>query len=111
MSGGLNRAMRFALDSVLAAHRPLAYASGHVHGLEVLDGGPSADLLIVSGAGYFGHFDPLRWTEATRFAASGRNGYVKLEVERGGRVRVAVITVDGAAVRTEAYAAMVERPQ
>jgi hypothetical protein len=107
LSGDLNRSMRAALDSTLAVRPPLAYVSGHVHGLEVLDGGESARLLVISGAGYFGHWDALRWTEATRFAASGQSGYVKLEVERGGRVRVAVVTVDADARRAEAYATFV----
>ena len=111
LSGGMNRAMRSALDSVLAVHRPLAYVSGHVHGLEVLDGGAGAGLLIVSGAGYYGHVSPLRWTDATRFIAPGRNGYVKLAWERDGRVRLAVITVDRAAGRAEAYSALVEPPR
>jgi hypothetical protein len=108
LSGGLNRSMRARLDSTLASHPPLVYAAGHVHGLEVLDGGGRAGALVVSGAGYFGHVDPLRWTEGTRFAAPGKSGYAKLEVERGGRVRLAVITVDASARRTEAYAEFLE---
>jgi hypothetical protein len=109
LAGPLNQAMRAALDSTLAVTPPLVYVSGHVHGLEVLEGGARAEVLLVSGAGNFGHADPLQWLADTRFIASGQGGYAKLEFERGGRVRLAVITVDEGAQRVEAYSAFLGR--
>ena len=110
MSGSRNQAMRAALDSVLAVAPPLVYASGHSHTLEVLDGGSRAGALVVSGAGAFGHFDHTAELEETLFRAPGHAGYVRLEFERGGRVRLSVVTVDKTNQRTEAYATYVRAP-
>ena len=109
-SGRRNRAMRAALDSTLATAPPLVYASGHSHGLEVLDGGPRAGTLVVSGTGVFGHVTNIAELNETRFRAPGHSGWVRLDFERGGRVRLAVVTVDEAGTGMEAYAAYLEPP-
>ena len=111
LSGGRNQAMREALDSAFAAHPPLVYANGHTHGLEVLDGSGRAGVIVTSGAGNFGHVSSLSWLAETRFTADRGGGYVKLEFERDGRVRLSVVTVDQDARRTEAFATYVESPR
>ena len=110
MSGSRNRAMRAALDSVLAVAPPLLYASGHSHTLEVLDGGSRAGALVVSGAGTFGDLDQPAELEETLFRAPGSAGYVRLDFERSGRVRLSVVTVDRMNQGTEAYATYIAAP-
>jgi hypothetical protein len=108
VSGRLNRAMRAALGAVLAKNPPLAYVSGHVHGLQVLDGEPFAEVLVISGAGIFGHVDAVGALPETRFLADGASGYARLHVERGGRARLGIVRVDRDAGRQEVYAAYLE---
>ena len=96
-----NREIRGLIEEVFRRHRPLVYAAGHDHSLQVL-AGSSARWLVVSGAGYFGHATHTTWLDSTRYAAS-KSGYVRLDATRAGRVRLAVITVDREAESREAY--------
>jgi hypothetical protein len=87
-----NRWMREALEGVFREYPPLVYAAGHEHTLQVLEG-RSARHLLVSGAGIFGHTSSVRKIEGSRFASSDA-GFMRLDVERSGRVRLAVLSVD-----------------
>jgi len=100
-----NREVRHELEKVFRRYRPLVYAAGHDHSLQVL-AGSSARWLVVSGAGYFGHHTHTAWVDSTRYAAA-KSGYVRLDATRGGRVRLSVITVDRDEVSTEAYSAWI----
>jgi hypothetical protein len=93
LSGPRNRKMREALGGVFAKTPPLAYAAGHEHNLQVLEG-PTPRYLLVSGAGAFGHVTRAAWTKQTLYARAA-SGYFRMDVERSGRVRLAVIAVDG----------------
>ncbi|MCI0433343.1 MAG: metallophosphoesterase [Gemmatimonadetes bacterium] len=107
LSGSRNRSMRSALDSIFMRHRPLAYASGHEHALQVLEGGRGASVLIVSGAGNYGHVSAIRKLPETLYQAEA-SGYVRLDVQRDGRVRLGVVLVDAAGRRTEPFAMFIE---
>jgi hypothetical protein len=107
MSGGLNRAMRVAIEGALVENPPLAWVSGHVHGLEALDGGDLARILLVSGAGIYGHVSPIAALEQTLYAGS-HSGYAKMEFEASGRVRVSILAVDGEGNRHEVWASFLE---
>lgn len=96
-----NRRIRAGFEQVFRRHRPLVYAAGHEHSLQVL-AGSSARWLVVSGAGYYGHTSHTAWVDATRYAASV-SGYVRLDATSSGRVRLGVITVDREAESREAY--------
>ncbi len=91
------RALLGALGEAFRAAPPLAYAAGHDHSLQVLTD-PFVPTVIVSGAGYDGHVDPVGRGGDTRFAA-GRSGYVRLDRLRDGRVRLGVVVVDRAGAR------------
>jgi len=92
MSGKANRRMRAALESGLDGHPPLAYVSGHDHGLQVFTG-TSARYVLVSGAGVYNHESPVGWRDSTRFASSDA-GYMRLDMLRDGRARLGVVEVD-----------------
>lgn len=106
VNGPENVRMRRALDWVFARQKPLVYAAGHEHSLEVLRG-HSARHLLVSGSGIYGHVTEVHQTDATRFAAS-LSGFMRLDFLRDGRVRLGVLTVDSDAASTEAFAAFLE---
>ncbi len=107
MSGSRNRTLRSSLDSVFVRHRPLAYASGHEHALQILDGGRGARYLVVSGTGIYGHVSSLTRLDETLYQAEA-SGYVRLDIQRDGRVRLAVVVVDEQARRAESFASWIE---
>ena len=81
--------------------RPLVWASGHDHNLQVL-AGRTARHRLVSGAGIYGHGSRVVRLSATRFASAAA-GYMRLDVLLDGRVRLAVFEVDGEGHAREAY--------
>jgi hypothetical protein len=102
IAGTANRRMREALSGAFEKSPPLVYAAGHEHNLQVFKGG-SAKYLLVSGAGAYGHVTQTAWTSDTLFAAAA-SGYMRLDFEKGGRARLAVITVAADGKATEAAA-------
>ncbi len=103
LSGTLNRKMREALSGVLQKHPPLVYAAGHEHSLQVLEGAGVARYLLVSGAGAFGHVTQTAWTRATLFAGA-LSGYMRVDLEKSGRVRLGVVALDADGKAREAAA-------
>ncbi|HXE57249.1 MAG TPA: metallophosphoesterase [Gemmatimonadales bacterium] len=103
LSGPRNAQMREALVSVLRRHRPLVYASGHDHDLQVLEG-LGARHLLVSGTGIYGHVSAVAWRSYTRYAAA-LSGFMRLDVLKDGRVRLGVVTVERDGEPTERYSA------
>ena len=100
-ASGPNRRMREALEGVLREQPPLAYASGHEHALQVLES-RSARRLLVSGAGFVGHTRPVRRIEGSRFASSAA-GFMRLDFQEAGGVRLAVLSVDARSRMAEVY--------
>jgi len=95
------RRMRAALDSAFAGPRPLIYAAGHDHALQVI-AGTSARYELVSGAGIFGHRDRVSALDSTRFARSA-SGFMRVEFLHDGRARLGVIIVDRAGHAAEEF--------
>jgi hypothetical protein len=101
-SGAAYRRMRAALDSALAPSRPLVYASGHDHSFQVM-GGSSTAWLLVSGGGTYGHVSRVTALDSTRFARAA-SGFMRLDVLRDRRTRLAVMVVDATGRASEAFA-------
>ncbi len=76
-----------------AGHRPLAYAAGHEHSLQVFEGYPySVGTVLVSGAG--SKLTPVGKSSAL-FAAGeqhGEQGYMRISVWQDGRALLSVYT-------------------
>lgn len=107
MSGALNRRMREALASVFTQHPPLVYAAGHEHNLQVLQG-RDTPYLLVSGAGAFGHLTRTHETPATLFARTA-SGFMRIDVDKNGEARLAVVVVPGRGARpAEAFAKLLD---
>ena len=96
-----NRRMRVVLEDALMARRPLIYAAGHEHNLQVLRG-VGAEWHLVSGAGSYNHAGPVAWRDSTVFAVSA-SGYMRLDVLRDGRARLGVMTVGIDSIATERF--------
>lgn len=106
ISGPRNIVMRRGLEQVFARYKPLVYASGHDHDLQVLDG-QNARTLLVTGAGFYAHVGDVAWRSFTRFAAAA-SGFMRLDVLRDGRVRLSVQSVDADARTRERYSAWLQ---
>ena len=102
LAGDRNRRMRAALESAMRVDPPLAFVSGHEHNLQLLEG-TSARWIVVSGGGIHGHATAVRRLDATLFAAA-RSGYIRLDVQSDGRVRLGVIVVSDEGEGKEVYA-------
>ena len=93
--------LRAALGDVLRKHRPLLYAGGHEHELEVLKG-DSARFFVVSGAGIYGHLTPTRRRAETLFRGTA-SGFMRIDLLQDGHVRLLVFAVDGTGAATQSY--------
>ncbi|MEP7326239.1 MAG: metallophosphoesterase [Gemmatimonadota bacterium] len=106
MAGPLYEGMRRALDEVFKDNPPLVFAGGHDHNLQV-QRGVHVKWVLVSGAGIYGHLNPVGINTSTRYAAA-KSGFMRLDVLRDGRVRLGVITVDAVGKDDEAFALYLE---
>ncbi|HWP37919.1 MAG TPA: metallophosphoesterase [Gemmatimonadales bacterium] len=94
--------MRLALSAALAPNRPLVYAAGHEHSLQVFGPDAATQFEVVSGGGYYGHTSPTTFREGMLFARTA-SGFMRLEAWKDGRVRLGVVTVDRAGNGTEEF--------
>ena len=102
LSSSAYRHLRDSLESVFRDAPPLAFLSGHDHGLQVLSEG-SVRHVLVSGSGSFDHNNAVRKLDSTRYA-SAKPGFMRVDIVQGGRVHLRVLTVDAAGRATEVYA-------
>jgi hypothetical protein len=106
LSGPRNRVMRAALDSVFRTHRPLVYAAGHEHTLQLISG-DGVGYHVVSGTGNWGHTEPVERLTETLFAAS-RGGYMRLDVQRDGTVRLGIMVASRRGSAREVYSLLLD---
>lgn len=104
--GARNVRMRAALEAVLRRRRPLAWASGHEHDLEVWRW-YSARHLLVSGGGIYGREVDVRRERDTQFTSRAA-GFMRLDFLADGRVRLGVLEAHADGTFREAYAAWLE---
>jgi hypothetical protein len=102
--GPENVRMRRVLNWVFTRRKPLIYAAGHEHSLQVFRG-RTAQTLLVTGTGVAGHVSHVHTLPNTRFAVA-RGGFMRLDVLRDGRVRLGVIVVQDDGVAVESWADM-----
>ena len=99
--------MLSVINPVLREHPPLAWAAGHEHGIQILNGDGLAKRLIVSGAGAFHHTRPPVWLATTNFA-SGEPGFVRLDMSLRGTGRIAALTVKDDSQTVERYSERID---
>ena len=79
---GINRRMRDSIEAAFSGAKPLVYAAGHDHSLQVLYGGKNVEYILVSGAG-----SPTKGSCAVRlresmYASPHRTGFMRLDIMR-----------------------------
>jgi hypothetical protein len=92
MSSSAYKRMKLSLAVAFSDQPPLAYASGHDHGLQVIQGGV-AHYQLVSGAGIYAHEGPLTGIAGAELALQAA-GYMRVDILRDGRVRLGVVVVE-----------------
>lgn len=92
---------RALMREAMSGRPPLAWAAGHEHTLQVIQGAAPRHVLV-SGTGIHGHTDPVARLPGTRFAAS-RAGFMRLAVPRSGVPRLSVLVVDGKGEASERF--------
>jgi hypothetical protein len=92
LAGPLYAQMIQEFEKVFEDFKPLVYAAGHDHDMQVLKG-ENVKALLVSGAGIFGHLSPVDYRPSTRWAAA-TSGFMRLDILRDGKVRLGVIAVN-----------------
>jgi hypothetical protein len=100
-SGAYGR-FRSAMDSAFACTPPAVYAAGHEHAQQVIEH-DRAPLLLVSGAGIYGHESYVEAVPGTRVAIRDA-GFMRADLLRDGRLRIGVISVDVQGVPREVAA-------
>ena len=89
LNGSRNRVLVGELKKALAGdHRPLIYAAGHDHSLQVLSGGEAADYILVSGSG--SRMSNVSHGKDTLFAHE-HLGFMAVDVIDDGRVLLRVV--------------------
>jgi hypothetical protein len=81
-----NRTMRDSIESAVSEHRPLVFAAGHDHNLQVLRGGRGADYILVSGAGAATRVACAVRMRESEHVVQHRVGFMRLDIMRGGGV-------------------------
>ena len=98
--------MRDALNGVMRERRPLAFAGGHEHVLQVIES-PEWGRVLVSGAGIFGHVTYVRDVPGSIYRAA-RSGFMRIDFLRDGGRRLGVVEVAKDASGREAFAKMLD---
>jgi hypothetical protein len=89
MSRG-NRRMRDSIESAFRESTPLVFAAGHDHSLQVLRSGRNAPYVLVSGAGSAGKVSCAVRLRESLYTSPHRNGFMRLDIMRGGGVLLRV---------------------
>jgi hypothetical protein len=105
-TSGEYRRMREALVAAARGRRPLAWAGGHEHVLEVIES-PRWGRVLVSGAGIYGHVTYARGVPGSLYRAA-RAGFMRIDFLRDGRRRLGVVEVAADGSYREAFARLLE---
>ena len=104
----LNRAMRDSLESAFRAKRPLAYAAGHDHSLQVMKGSLSVEYLLVSGAGSESKAACAVYLRESYYVSQHRTGFMRIDVLKNKGVLLSVFDYSGAGTRGAPFSRWLE---
>jgi hypothetical protein len=93
-----NRAMRDSIEAAFTGEPPLVYAAGHDHNLQVMKGGPSAQYLIVSGAGSPDKAECAVYLRESYYVSQHRAGFMRIDILKGKGVLLSVFDYTSAGV-------------
>jgi hypothetical protein len=89
-----------------ADNPPSVYASGHDHNLQVIRD-EQRPLLLISGAGIYGHTTEVTRIRGTLFARDA-SGYARLDIPRSGPARLGIVQVDASGWGREVFSTLVD---
>lgn len=108
MSNDYYENMAQRINDIMAKYnKPVLYAAGHDHSLQILDH-VNNSLVLVSGAGSYSKVSPVDNDDNTIFAKS-HSGFMRVDYLKNGKVRIGVIIpTDAAGSREEVFSMWVE---
>jgi hypothetical protein len=104
----LNRQMRDSLQAAFSAKPPILYAAGHDHALQVMKGAPSAQYLVVSGAGSQGKTECAVYMRESYYVSQHRVGFMRVDILKDKGVLLSVFDYSGAGVPGRAFSRWLE---
>ncbi len=81
------------VGETLVDHPIFAWVAAHEHALQVIEGGDRVAFHLVSGGGSPGKGRPVGRLPGTLLAAA-RDGYLRLDLDRHGRITITMVVVD-----------------
>ena len=106
-----NKTLRDSIDSALRPTRPLVYAGGHEHNLQVLRGGRTTHYSLVSGAGSSSKVTCAVRLRESHYTSQHRAGFMRLDVMRNRGVLLRVYRYNDAGKGGVAYTRWLEAPE
>ncbi len=105
--GGQNRTMRDSLASAFRNKKPLVYASGHDHNLQLMRG-PEAQYLLVSGAGSPDKTECAVYLRESFYTSQHRAGFMRMDILKGKGVLLTSYEFVGSGARGSPYSKWLE---
>ena len=105
--GGQNRTMRDSLASAFKNKKPLVYASGHDHNLQLMRG-PEAQYLLVSGAGSPDKTECAVYLRESFYTSQHRAGFMRMDIMKGKGVLLTSYEFLGSGARGYPYSKWLE---
>ena len=102
-----NKTMRDSLASAFRNKKPLVYAAGHDHNLQLMKG-PEAQYLLVSGAGSATKTECAVYLRESYYASQHRSGFMRLDILRGKGVLLTSYEFVGGGRRGNPYSRWLE---
>jgi hypothetical protein len=102
-----NKVMRDSLASAFKNKKPLLYAAGHDHNLQLMKG-PEAQYLLVSGAGSPTKTECAVYLRESFYASQHRPGFIRLDILRGKGVLLTAFEYVGTGRRSNPYSRWLE---
>jgi len=84
------KAMILQFEEAFQIKKPLIYAGGHDHSLQVFEGGEAADFILVSGAGIDSKLSTVGHRDSTLFAHL-HSGFMSVDFRKDGSVWLYVV--------------------
>jgi hypothetical protein len=102
-----NKTMRDSLASAFKNRKPLLYAAGHDHNLQLMKG-PEAQYLLVSGAGSPSKTECAVYLRESFYASQHRAGFIRVDILRGKGVLLTAYEYVGTGRRSNPYSRWLE---
>ena len=104
---GANRTMRDSLASAFRNKKPLIYAAGHDHNLQLMKG-PEAQYILVSGAGSTSKTECAVYLRESYYVSQHRSGFMRVDIMKNKGVLLTSYEFVGTGRRGNPYSRWLE---